>query len=363
MPQVGETGDEVAFVRWLKSEGDAVREGEPLFELDTSKAVVEVEAFAAGTLARLRAEPGDLVRPHQVVAVLLGAGEELPDESIGYQPAQVVVNPPEGHIATVAKPIERGRATPKAKQLASERGIELSQISGTGPGGLVTERDIDAAGGAHDAPTTPRTDRVRKAVAESTLTSWRTIPHFYLTLEADLSQGLTQSKPMALLVAAVARTLGMHPELNLTWEGDQLRRRESIDIGVLVDTPRGLLLPRVRNADRMNLPAVQEAITAAADRARAGQLRPDDYGPRSISISNLGMYSVDRFSGVIAAPDVMLLAVGRVRTVPRLESDSWRPRQVSDLTLCVDHRAIDGAAGGQFLATLEASLAKPEDLT
>jgi pyruvate dehydrogenase E2 component (dihydrolipoamide acetyltransferase) len=204
---------------------------------------------------------------------------------------------------------------------------------------------------------------VRLAVAASTAASWRTIPHFYLTLEADVSAGLARARPTALICSGIARSLGQHPELNLAWDNERLVRRDAVDLGLLVDTPRGLLLPVIRGADRLSLASMQAAIDAAASRARSGQLRPDDYGPRSLSVSNLGMFSVDRFTGVIAAPDIMLIAIGRLRTVPRWESDNWRPRRVTDLTLSVDHRALDGAAGARFLSTLEKVLADPGTLT
>jgi pyruvate dehydrogenase E2 component (dihydrolipoamide acetyltransferase) len=218
---------------------------------------------------------------------------------------------------------------------------------------LITESDVRAA------VASPQTGNVRLAVANSTAASWRSIPHFYLTLEADVTAGLARAKPTGLICSAIAWSLRQHPELNLAWDKDRLVRRDSVDLGLLVDTPRGLLLPVIRGADRLSLASMQEAIDRAAGRARAGQLRPEDYGPRSLSVSNLGMFSVDRFSGVIAAPDVMLIAIGRLRTAPHWESDTWRPRRVTDLTLSVDHRAIDGAAGARFLSTLERVLAEP----
>lgn len=354
MPEVGEIGGEIAFVKWLKADGDPIQEGEPLYEVDTAKAVVQIDAFASGTLAGIRVAPGDMVKPHQVVAVLLAPGEVL---------------------APVPRDARAGRvqATPKARLLAAERGIELAEVpAGSGAGGLVTERDVQALAIARTSgPADPgepgreksaRRDRVRKAVADSTAESWRTIPHFYLTLEADLTQGLGRAKPLALVCAAVANSLARHPELNLAWHGERLIPRDSIDLGILVDTAQGLLLPVIRNAATLSLDAMQGAVQAAVNRATNGQLRPDDYGPRSISVSNLGMFPVDRFSGVIPAPDVMLLACGRVRTAPYWEGDRWEPRRVADLTLSVDHRAIDGADAARFLGTLESALANAGEL-
>jgi pyruvate dehydrogenase E2 component (dihydrolipoamide acetyltransferase) len=207
-----------------------------------------------------------------------------------------------------------------------------------------------------------RAAKARRNVAELTSTSWRTIPHFYLRLEADVTAALALARPTTIFCAASARALARHPECNLEWQGERLVRRERVDLGLLVDTPNGLLLPIVRAADRLALSDLAGAIGEAAARARSSGLKRTDFGPRSLTVSNLGMFAVDSFSGVIAPPDVLLLAVGRIRTVPRWYGEVFRPRQVADLTLSVDHRAIDGADAGRFLTALESILADPDEL-
>ena len=194
------------------------------------------------------------------------------------------------------------------------------------------------------------------------MSAWRTIPHFYLRLGADVTAAVGEARPTTLICAAAVRALARHPECNLEWEGTELVRRDRLDLGLLVDTPRGLLLPRVVNADRLTLADLDVAIDAAVTRARTGTLKTVDFGPRSLTVSNLGMFAVDSFAGVIAAPDVMLLSVGRFRTVPVWDGQAFEPRQVVELTLSVDHRAIDGADAGRFLTTLESLLREPAGL-
>ena len=188
------------------------------------------------------------------------------------------------------------------------------------------------------------------------------MPHVHASLEADLTAGLADAKPLPLACAALARALRAHAECNLAWIGGRLAQRGTIDLGVLVDTPAGLLLPTVRDADQLGMVELAAALAQVAARARAGSLRSDDYAPRSATVSNLGMYAVDRFDGVIAAPDVLLLTVGRVRTVPRWHDGSWAPCQVADLTLAFDHRALDGADAGRLLTAMERLLREPTEL-
>jgi pyruvate dehydrogenase E2 component (dihydrolipoamide acetyltransferase) len=383
VPEVGELGMDVTFVRWLKDVGDDVAIGDPLFELDTEKSTMVVEAYAAGRLADLRASEGDIVAPRDVIGRILGAIES-PDESAT---AQVPVIPPEpvsgaddssaapgmgsgtrpGEAPDGTRPLG---ASPRARRLAAELGLDIDTLSGRGPDGLITEADVRAAAqsGSVGVPTSatsivPPIDgaraRARRAVAELTMASWQSIPHFYLQLEADVDRGLDLAKPTPLVCAAVARALSRHPECNLAWSDDGPVPRDSVDIGLLVDAPAGLLVTVINGAQELDLAAMAEAVASAATRARRGTLAAADFGPRSISISNLGMYAVDRFSAVIARPDVLTLAVGRSRVAPRWDGTSFVPRRVMDLTLSVDHRALDGAAAARFMSTLESILADP----
>jgi pyruvate dehydrogenase E2 component (dihydrolipoamide acetyltransferase) len=337
IPEVGEGGIEVTLARWLVHEGDGVEAGRPIFELDTQKAVLEVQAVVSGIVARILVGEGEIVQPRQVVGVIAAPGESL--------------GPPAPEQKASGK-----AATPRARRIAAERAIDLSHVAGSGPDGLVTERDLNA----HHSSTVDGSSRTQAAVARRTSESWRTIPHFYLTLRADVTDRLTEGRITPLIVHACVRALGEHPECRLAWADGAIVKRDRIDVGLLVDTPRGLLLPRVEDAGRMSMTELALALSAAADRARAGRLASEDAGERTITISNLGMFSVDTFAGVIPTPDVLLLSVGRLQLVPVMLADAWMPRKVIELTLAVDHRAVNGADAAALLTTLERILATPE---
>jgi pyruvate dehydrogenase E2 component (dihydrolipoamide acetyltransferase) len=248
--------------------------------------------------------------------------------------------------------------------VAKKLGVDTSGLTGSGPDGLITEADVRAAAKATDGGDAvgggaAETDRVRKAVADLTTASWQTIPHFYLELEADVERGLELAKPTPLICAATAQALVRHPECNLRWEGDRPVQREGVDLGLLIDTPVGLLIAVISDAHELDFADMADAIAAAAERSRNGKLSAADLVPRSLTISNLGMYAVDRFAAVIPKPDVLTLAVGRTRTVPRWDGSPFSPRRVVDLTLSIDHRALDGAAAARFMSSLEAILADP----
>lgn len=374
IPEVGETGMDVTFLGWLKDEGEAVTVGDALFEVDTSKSTIEVEAFADGILVNLRVSAGDVVHPRQVVALLLAEGESLPEhegepelelthESRASQAAELA--------PAVSAPPARGgagesrvRAMPRAKALARERGIELALVTGTGPGGAITVSDVERHRSTPAGrPDDERAARVRRAVARMTSKSWRNLPHFHLTLEADVTEAFQRLRPTVAICRAITRALERHPECNLQWQDGTAVPRSGIDLGILVDTPQGLQLPAIRHADELGAEDLRGQILEAVDRARAGALRREDQGARSVSVSNLGMFAVDSFAGVIATPDVLLLSSGRSSTRPCWTGGEWQPRTLVTLTLSVDHRALDGADGGRLLTDLEELLAAPEALT
>ncbi len=391
VPEVGEVGMEVTFVAWYRAEGDLVTSGEPLYQVDTQKTLFDVEAVADGRLVGLAAREGDLIEPHQVIARILAEGEELattatpPTASAPDAGSAAGTDPVGADRPTTAPPTDdagrprrRDGVSPRARRVAGRLGVDLDDLVGTGPDGLITEADVQAAAerrlsvapdarpGAAPNPTSVAStdrDRVRRAVADLTSRSWQSVPHFYVRLDADLTVGLELAKPMPLLVGAFARALRDRPEANLAWAADgRTKPRSSVDLGILVDTPDGLLLPVVRDADRLGLAGLADAIRAAADRARSGRLAADDFGPRSGSVSNLGMFAVDQFAGIVAVPDPLLLAIGRATTRPVWDGGGWQPRTIASLTLSVDHRALDGADAGRLMSDLEAILADPASL-
>ena len=378
VPEVGEVGMDVTFVRWLRDEGDEVREGDPLFEVDTLKAVMEVQAYASGRLAAVTAREGDIVQPHQVLAILLEPGDGVAPQP--GEPARAAVADATAGLAGAVSPATqaaggatgaatvKSRVSPRARRIASEIGVDIRTVVGTGPDGFVTELDVrDAAsappsGSAPAAEQASRAERIRAGVAERTTRAWQTIPHYYLGLEVDATAAFERGRITAVLCVTAARALARHPECNLIWAGDHLDRSGSVDLGLLVDTPLGLLIARIPDADRLTLAQMTDSVAAAAARARAGKLEALDAGPRSLPLSNLGMHAVASFAGVLAVPDVMLLTSGRAHMAPRWDGTAFQPRRVLELTLSVDHRALDGAAAGRYLSTLESILADPAEL-
>jgi pyruvate dehydrogenase E2 component (dihydrolipoamide acetyltransferase) len=364
VPEVGETGMDVTFAGWLRNEGDAIAEGDPLFELDTAKAVMEVQAFTSGVLTGLQVAAGDTVAPHQVVAYIEADNASQPvdqasttgepraaaesDERSQRVDGMTSSSSSSSSSGPAAGPTERGRASPRARRLAAELGLQLDEIAGTGPAGLITERDVRAGAQSADP-----SERIRRAVALRTLDAWRSIPHFSLRLEADVTGGIKHWRPMTLMSAAMVRALIEHPECNLRWEDDRPVRRETVDLGILVDTPTGLLLLAVVGAQAMDPPELEQAIKHAVDRAREGRLEPSDEGSHSVTVSSLGMFSVDEFTGVIPPSDVLLMSFGRLRHIPLWDEGKLVVRAMVTITLSADHRALSGADGARLLTTVE----------
>ena len=366
VPQVGEATAEVTLVRWLKGEGDAVQQGEPLFEVDTDKYVVEIQAFESGTLAEILVPAGSEVMPLQVVARLAPVGA-------AGRPQPTVARSAGGRE-------ERVLASPKARRLADELGVELAGLAGrgSGPGGLVTADDVEAAAGQVTSGTSDtgrELSRARRSIAARMAASKREVPHFYLLVDADMSEaerlrewsigsGGWERPPSAtdLAVAACARTLEVLPNTNVSYLESKLVMRAQASIGIAVAVDDGLVVPVVRDAARHGLRELSKQTQAVVERARSGRLLEGDVGERSMVVSNLGMYGVDAFVAIIDRPDPMILALGRVadRCVPVDGAPAVRP--MCTLTLSVDHRAFDGVVGARFLSGVRERLENPFEL-
>jgi pyruvate dehydrogenase E2 component (dihydrolipoamide acetyltransferase) len=370
VPQVGEAIADVTLVRWLKQVGDPVSKGEPLFEVDTEKATFEVEAFADGTVMEILAGGGSSVRPLQVVARLASlaadastvAGPAPPSRAEAAEP----VTPAPLDVPWAGKP--RGPlATPRARRLADDLGVDLTAVAGTGERGLVTADDVERAAGALQAVpsgSSPAADR--SAIARRVQASKQNVPHFYLQVDVDMSaaerlradaRARTGQAPSitALIVKACALVLAADPSLNVRWDGEAATGRAELGIGVAVDTGRGLQIVTVGDAASLSPDETAARLRAVAERARRGRLRPEDAGAKSMVVSNLGMYGVDAFFAIIDEPDPMILSVGRI--AERVVVDG-KPevRPVATLGLSIDHRALDGADGARFLDALRTLL-------
>ena len=358
MPALGMAQETGKVLRWLKAEGDAVAKGEPLLEIETDKVTVELESPAEGLLAGVRAGEGDVVPVGETIAVVLVAGESL------LQPS----------AAAGARPSRRERrplASPKARRLAAERGIELGALTGSGPGGAVVAADIEVPpDGERNASVSP----IWRLMAERTTTSWQSVPHFYLRREVDASRleswrGVARVSPgqervshTDLLVKITAEALRRHPRVNASWRDGAIVTSRSIGVGVAVAVDDGLVVPVVRDADRLSLAEIVARRVELVEAARVGGLRPHDLTGGTFTLSNLGMYGVDSFDAIINTPQVAILAVGRIadRIVPVNGQPALRP--VLQLSAAFDHRAIDGARGAEFLETLASLVEEPAGL-
>lgn len=363
MPALGMSQDTGRLVAWLHGEGDAVARGEPLMEIETDKATVEIEAPASGVLAAVTAQPGDDVPVGQTIAVILAPGEAPAG------PAR----------AASAERAERVAASPKARRLAAERGLDLAAVAGSGPGGAVKGVDLPppaapvapAAAPVAPAPA-PAVSGIWATMARRTHESWSAVPHFYLEREVDAGRLQSWRASAArtdasvtvtdLLVRLAAACLARHPRVNGRWDGERLRDNPEVDVGVAVAVEQGLVVPVIRGADRLTLAQITERRRDLVERARAGRLRPEDMKGGTFTISNLGMYAVDAFSAIVNQPQAAILAVGRIadRVVPVGGAPQVRP--TLRLTLSCDHRAVDGARAAAFLTDLGDLIEEPAAL-
>ena len=378
-------------LRWLKTPGDSVRKGEPLVEIETDKVVTEIEAPESGILSDVSAREGDVVPVGQTIALIVaseeaGVGRAAATPAPRPVVASAVPSPP---AAISASPLARKTAeqpgadrtaarltaaSPKARRLAVARGLDVSALRGSGPGGAVLAADVVAAKPAA-APSAPRVEApgvstVWRIMAERMTASWTTAPHFYLVREVNVSRlvsWLAQARKQAgaritytdLLVRLVAATLARHPGVNASWKDGAIVRNADINIGLAVAVDDGLVVPVLHRADTLGLAELAIRREDIVSRAQAGKLRPADIQGGGFTISNLGMFGVDAFSAIVNPPQAAILAVGRIadRVVAVNGQPVVQPTMV--LTLSCDHRALDGARGAQFLGALAELIEEP----
>ncbi len=378
MPALGMAQETGKVLRWLKADGEAVKRGEPLVEIETDKANVELEAPASGVLAEITAAAGDTVPVGRVIALILAPGEAPPRVTQPASPASApapATRPAPGHAAapTAIRPPDSGRiaASPKARRLARERGVDLAAVAGlistgSGPGGAILAADLLAAQPAAPEPVST----IWRLMAERTAQSWTTVPHFFLFREVDAGRLVAwreQHQQRAtgevtysdLLVKLTAAALQTHSRVNARWENAAVVFNTSINIGLAVAIDDGLVVPVIHGADGASVDEIAARRADLVARARANKLRPDDLLGGTFTISNLGMYAVDGFVAIVNAPQAAILAVGRIvqRVVPVGGVPAVRPMLA--LSLSCDHRVVDGARGAQFLETLAGLIEDP----
>jgi pyruvate dehydrogenase E2 component (dihydrolipoamide acetyltransferase) len=397
MPALGMAQETGTLLQWLKAPGESVNRGEPLMEIETDKATVEVEAPASGILGSVTARPGDVIPVGQTIAVILA-----PDEASTGATAEPItatplarriaaehqldlaqVKPRGGHVqkedvfaylAVQEKAAGRVLASPKARRLAKENGLELKTIRGTGPDGAVLAADVltvpvpvvekpiptEIVSEASDKMNVSRLWRV---MAERVTQAWTTIPHFYLLREVNASRLIAWLNEVRgrsaekitytdLLVKLTASALRQHPRLNASWRSGTIMSNSEINIGLAVAIEDGLVVPAIHRADTLNLGQLAARRSELVTKARAGKLAPADLSGGTFTISNLGMYGVDAFNAIVNPPQAAILAISRIAdcVVPVNGQPAVQP--MLTLSLSCDHRIVDGVRGAQFLQTL-----------
>ena len=418
MEALSPTMEEGQVVKWLKGEGDAVARGDILAEIETDKATMELVARGEGVIRKVLVGEGVAAPVGDVIAIIAAEGENIAalvaglggggpaaaDGAGAAEPAAASTPAVPETPTPVAAPITaptpsptastptRIKASPVARRLARDAGIDLATVQGSGPGGRVIKRDVEAAARAAATaaavPTPPVTPwpappdtefedipltQMRKTVARRLTESLGPVPHFFLTIDVDMTRALAARKRVNellaargakasindLVIKAAAVALTHHPECNAWWQGDAIRRFNRVHIGVAVAVPDGLITPVVRDAQAKGLAQISSEVRELAGRAREKKLQPREYTGSTFSMSNLGMFGIEEFTAVINPPEAGILAVGAVEERPVAVDGKVVVQPRMRVTMSCDHRVIDGAQGARFLATLKSFLEEP----
>lgn len=408
MPLLSDTMTEGVIAEWHKKVGDQVKSDDTLADVETDKATMEVTAYAEGTLLYVGLEKGQAAKVNDVIAIVGKEGTDV--EALlkglkgGGAPAEKAkAEETKSGVKTEGKPEaektqtdsdSRIKASPLAKKIAEEKGIDLSQVKGSAEGGRIVKKDVEsftpAAKKAEEAPkaaaasqsiTLPQfigeerytekpVTQMRKTIGRRLSESLFTAPHFYVTMAIDMDSAMQARAKMNefapvkisfndLVVKAVAIALKQHPAINSSWLGDKIRYNEHINIGIAVAVDEGLLVPVVRFADGKSLSHISAEVKDLAQRAKNKKLQPADWEGSTFTISNLGMFGVDEFTAIINSPDACILAVSGIQQVPVVKNGAVVPGNIMKVTLSSDHRVVDGAAAAAFLQTLKMLLEEP----
>ena len=384
MPALEMAQETGKLISWLKKEGEPVAKGEPLLEVETDKAVMEVESPADGVLAGVKVQAGAEVPVGRTIAWIVKPGETAPTEEAYVESgrkasARAAVHPSAATTPPQSMPREI-KISPKARRLASEKGVDPARVHGSGPAGEILAADILAAADSKPAGPTVSSHAesmspVARLMAERTTQSWTTVPHFFLVRELDASAINQARQQLAgdiekshgvklthsdLLVALVARVLAKHPRMNASWTGDAVRLNGDVNISLAMAVNEGVVAPVIPHADRASLGAIAVQRRELAERARANKLRPSDLAGGTFTISNLGMYDVDAFTAIITPPQAAILAVGRI--ADRVIAVDGQPaiRPMVTFTLSSDHRVVDGVRAAEFMRDVADAIANPQ---
>jgi len=420
MPKLSDTMNEGTLVKWLKKPGDEVEMGDVIAEVETDKATMEMEAFDDGVLGKYLVEEGAKVAVGSKIAVLVEEGEEVPEgdgSDEGEKPAKSEDKKDEkeekkpeadsgkeadgsGTSTPAKSPGGRVKASPLAKKVATQHGVDLTTLEGTGPGGRIVSKDVlhaATSGTSKSAPAAAAPEQpkpvvaeasaedekislsgMRRTIAERLLASKLQIPHFYIGVEMDAAPlmkfrkdlnaageaaGLPKITVNDIVLMAAAKAAAAVPKVNASWAGDHVIQFGSVNLSVAVAVDEGLVTPVLRNADKLSLKDISAAVKDLAGRARSKKLKPEEYQGGTITVSNLGAYGIDEFYAIINPPQAMILAVGTVVKKPVVnEKDEIVPGMRMRITLSGDHRVVDGAVGAEYLNALKGLIESPASM-
>ncbi|GAB2994800.1 pyruvate dehydrogenase complex dihydrolipoamide acetyltransferase [Cyclobacterium sediminis] len=411
MPKMSDTMQEGTIASWLKKEGDEVKAGDVLAEVETDKATMELESYDDGTLLYIGVSEGDSVEVNGVIAIIgekdadyktllkahqqksSGAEEAKSEPAKEEKPApKAEENKPSSAVAdSTSNSTDKGRikASPLAKKMASEKGIDISLVQGSGDNGRIIKKDIenfdpskvaataasssDSADGVaigQESYTDVKVSQMRKVIAKRLAESKFTAPHFYLTMEINMDKAIEARKSMNevapvkisfndMVIKAAAASLKQHPAVNSAWMEDKIRYNDHVHIGMAVAIDDGLLVPVIRFTDNKSLSQISKEAKSLAGKAKNKELQPKDWEGNTFTVSNLGMFGIEEFTAIINPPDACILAIGGIKQTPIVKDGEIKIGNVMKVTLSCDHRVVDGAVGSAFLKTLKSLLEDP----
>jgi pyruvate dehydrogenase E2 component (dihydrolipoamide acetyltransferase) len=405
MPRMSDTMTEGTIVAWTKKVGDKVKSGDVLADVETDKATMELESYVNGTLLHIGIEAGNSVAVEQIIAIIGKEGEDISallsgsdqksaattavseskiDEVKGLESMPLAV--PSNHETNNQDINGRILASPLAKKIADDKGIDLHKVIGSGDNGRIIKKDVESIEASlvnvasQSTPSVVHTPEgqfedvmltnMRKTIARRLAESMYSAPHFYLTSEIIMDKTMDLRKNMIeatgekvsfndIIIKAVALALKKHPKVNASWLGDRIRYYNYVNIGVAIAVEDGLVVPVLRNADQLGITSINKSVKDFAEKAKAKKLQPTDYEGNTFSISNLGMFGIDHFTAIINPPDACILAVGRIKETVVAKNGAMQVANIMNVTLSCDHRVVDGAIGAQFLQTLRMFLEEP----
>lgn len=408
MPLLSDTMTEGVISKWNFKVGDTIKSDDSIADVETDKATMEVTAYADGTLLHIGIQEGEAAKVNEIIAIVGKEGTDITPLLENPQPTSSPVStentstqkesapsevntstPVESSNNTKSSDDSRLKASPLARKIAKEKGIDLSQVKGSAEGGRIVKKDVEnfvptQASTSQESSTAASTptfvgqesftekpvSQMRKTIAKRLSESLFTAPHFYLTIKVDMDSAIdarakindvapTKVSFNDLVIKAVAVALKKHPAVNSSWLGDKIRYNEHVNVGVAVAVEDGLLVPVVRFADGKSLSQISNEVKDFAQRAKTKKLQPADWEGSTFTVSNLGMFGIDQFTAIINPPDACILAVGGIQQVPVVKNGAVVPGNVMKLTLSCDHRVVDGATGAAFLQTVKSLLEEP----